>query len=101
MAVYKNGQKVAGGGILAIPITQAEYDALSEESKMSGDIYIITDAQIAKAYCKGYPLFGGAYRAEEISYDEEKSVGSALNDLYDKLYGMMSLDGDILTITIP
>lgn len=41
---YDNGQLGGGGGAGHIELTQAEYDALSDEEKFNGAIYFITDA---------------------------------------------------------
>lgn len=41
---YLNGIKVSGSGVPHISLTQAEYDALSVETKNNGTIYFITDA---------------------------------------------------------
>ena len=39
-----DGQEIVGGSSEHIELTQAEYDALTEEEKMNGAIYFITDA---------------------------------------------------------
>ena len=41
---YLNGIKVSGSGVPHVSLTQAEYDALSVETKNNGTIYFITDA---------------------------------------------------------
>lgn len=100
------------------PITKAEWDALPPTKYADNKAYYITDT--GSILVNGN-LYGGAYKAEDLPYtaslNVKQALDSALNKTYkaqdiayesgnvktalDALRGMFSLEGDVLTITVP
>lgn len=77
-----DGQEYGGGGGNIVKLTQAEYNALSNDKLSDDNIYLITDAG------------NGELSAENMSYDGSQTVKDAIDELNSNLPFKFGIDGD-------
>lgn len=86
MLLY-NGKEVGASGDKLVSLTQAEYDALSDEEKNNGDAYFITDSTDAE-YRKLLHISDVIGSKADLAGFADGTIIGAIKDLYERLGGV-------------